>query len=138
MSHLMIHELHTREDLVRVVDEGSGPALIDFWADWCGPCKATAPHFAAAAERYGEKVTFCKVDTENARELAAAFNIRSLPTLAVLQDGEVVDVHIGAATQKTIESLADRALARAERTERVEAAGGGLKGRFKVMLGLDQ
>lgn len=134
----MIHDLHTREDLVRVVDAEARPALIDFWADWCGPCKATAPHFAAAAERFEGRVTFCKVDTEHARELAAAFNIRSLPTLAVLHHGEVVDVHIGAANQATIEALAERVLARAERAERVEAAGGGLKGRLKVMLGLDK
>ncbi len=134
----MVHELRNSDDLVRVVDEGDRPALIDFWADWCGPCRVTAPHFAAAAERYGDQVAFCKVDTERARDLAAAFNIRSLPTLAVLHHGQVVDVHVGAASQKTIEALADNVLARSARAERIEAAGGGFKGRLKVMLGLDR
>ncbi len=137
-TRCVVHEIHDREAFAQTVDDAGRPALVDFWADWCGPCKITKPHFAAAAESYVDRVTFCSVDTERARDVAAAFGIRSLPTIAVLLDGEVVDVHIGAASQKTIEALAERVLARSERAERVQAAGGGMKGRLKVMLGLDR
>lgn len=134
----MVHEIYTREAFSKLVDGDPRPAIIDFWADWCGPCKITAPHFAAAAERMSDEVVFAKVDTERAPDVARAFGIRSLPTLAVLHDGEVVDVHIGAASQATIEALAKRALDRANRAQRVEAAGGGVSGRLKVMLNLDR
>jgi thioredoxin 1 len=134
----VVYEIHDRAAFAEIVDGAGRPALVDFWADWCGPCKITGPHFAAASERFVDQVTFCKVDTERARDVAAAFGIRSLPTIAVLLDGEVVDVHIGAASQKTIEALAERVLAKAQKAERIDAAGGGVKGRLKVMLGLDR
>jgi thioredoxin len=61
--------------------EGKVPAIIDFYADWCGPCKMIAPILEQLSEEYGDKLTIYKVDTEAEQELAAAFAIRSIPSM---------------------------------------------------------
>ena len=61
--------------------EGDKPALIDFYADWCGPCKMLAPILEELSEEYGEKINIYKIDTEAEQELAAAFGIRSIPSM---------------------------------------------------------
>jgi thioredoxin 1 len=61
--------------------EGKRPVLIDFYADWCGPCKALAPILEQLSEEYGDKIDVYKIDTEAEQELAAAFGIRSIPSM---------------------------------------------------------
>ena len=61
--------------------EGNKPALIDFYADWCGPCKMLAPILEELSEEYGDKINIYKIDTEAEQELAAAFGIRSIPSM---------------------------------------------------------
>ena len=61
--------------------EGHKPALIDFYADWCGPCKMLAPILEELSEEYGDKINIYKIDTEAEQELAAAFGIRSIPSM---------------------------------------------------------
>jgi thioredoxin 1 len=61
--------------------KGSVPAIIDFYADWCGPCKMIAPILEQLSEEYGDKITIYKVDTEAEQELSAAFGIRSIPSM---------------------------------------------------------
>ncbi len=69
--------------------------IIDFWADWCGPCRSFAPTFEAAAEKYPE-IAFAKVNTEEQREMAAGFNIRSIPTLMVFREQVILYAEAGA------------------------------------------
>lgn len=77
------------------VTRGARPVVVDFWANWCGPCHAFAPVFAAEAAKRAD-VVFAKVDTDASPELSARYGIRSIPTLAVFHRGEVVQRISGA------------------------------------------
>jgi thioredoxin 2 len=72
------------------------PVVVDFWAEWCGPCKMMAPAFAAAAKEMEPEVRFAKLDTEAAQATAARCDIRSIPTLALFRNGREVARQPGA------------------------------------------
>lgn len=85
----MVKELMTHEFESEVIGSDK-PALVDFWASWCNPCKMMAPIFAEAESEIGNKIKFFKVNVEEERELAQLYGVMSIPTLILFKEGEEV------------------------------------------------
>ena len=81
------------------------PAMVDFWAEWCGPCRVIAPYVEQLAAEYEGKVVVGKVNVEQCSDIANRFGIRNIPTILFFKGGELVDKHVGA-TSKAV--LADK------------------------------
>ena len=73
------------------VSSGPAPVVVDFWAPWCGPCKAIAPILEELAEELGGAVKICKVNVDNNSEVATKYEIRAIPTILIFKDGKVAD-----------------------------------------------
>jgi len=99
----------TKESFAQSID-GHPFAVVDFWAPWCGPCRAFAPVFAAAAGLHPD-LLFAKVNTEDQQELAAYFHIRSIPTLMIFRANIIVFAQSGALSAPALEEVLAAALA---------------------------
>lgn len=77
------------------ISDASVPVVVDFWAPWCGPCKAIAPILEELASELGDSVKICKVNVDNNSEIAGKFEIRAIPTILVFKAGEVADTIVG-------------------------------------------
>jgi thioredoxin 1 len=87
------------------------PALVDFWAPWCGPCKAVSPIIEKLADSYGGQILFAKCNADDSQQTTAKFGIKSIPTLMFFKDGSIFDKITGATNQAKIEDVLKKIIA---------------------------
>ena len=103
MSNVVVVE--NKDDFQKEVINTEGPVLVDFWAEWCGPCKQLAPLVEDASEEFKDKIKVCKMDVDSNRETAAEFGIRSIPTLMIFENGEPIGTEIGALSKLQLDEF---------------------------------
>ncbi len=104
------------ENLVIVTDDSfendiinaDKPALVDFWAAWCGPCRSVGPIVEELAGEYAEKIKVCKMNVDENKQTPTKYGVRGIPTLMLFNNGEVVDQIVGAVPKSRIQELLDR------------------------------
>ena len=101
MKELVIN----KENFENEVVNSDKPVLLDFWAEWCGPCRMLSPVVSEIAEKYDGKIKVGKVNVDNEIELASAFQISSIPALSVVKDGRVVNSAVGFRNIEQIEAM---------------------------------
>ena len=88
------------------------PVFVDFWAEWCGPCRMVSPVVEELAGEYDGKVKFVKVNVDDANEIASKYNVFSIPTLALFNKGEIIGQQVGAASKDSYKNMIDSALSK--------------------------
>jgi len=83
------------------------PVIMDFWAEWCGPCKALTPILEDVAKTHSGKVKFAKMNVDDNQDTPAKYGIRGIPTLIIFKDGEVVATRVGGASKSQLEAFID-------------------------------
>jgi len=97
-------------DFDQQVLQSDVPVLVDFWAEWCGPCKAIGPSVEQIASEFDGRAKVYKLDVDNEREVAERYGVMSIPALFVFKNGEIVDKMVGAAPKDQIASMLTRNL----------------------------
>ncbi len=100
----------TQEALTAQISKSDIPVVVDFWAPWCGPCKAMAPAYAQVSTRMDSRARFIKVNTDEEQALGAQYGIRSIPTLAIFQSGKEIARISGALPATSMEQWIERAI----------------------------
>ncbi|MBL7005372.1 MAG: thioredoxin [Gammaproteobacteria bacterium] len=99
--------IEAKRDTIEDIVENSDIVIFDFWAPWCGPCRSFAPIFEAASDKFTD-VVFSKVNTEEEREIAAHFSIRSIPTIMIFREQMLVYAQPGSIPENEIGALIDK------------------------------
>nr|WP_207161511.1 thioredoxin TrxA [Rhabdochromatium marinum] len=100
--------LHVTDDTFEAdVLQSSTPVLVDYWANWCAPCKMIAPILEEIAEEYDERVKVAKVDIDENRAVTERFNVRGIPTLILFKNGEAEAIKVGAVSKSQLTAFID-------------------------------
>jgi len=91
--------------------DNSGVSVVDFWAEWCGPCRMITPIIEELATEYDGKATIGKVNVDHNPEVSMKYGVRSIPTILILKNGEVVDKHVGTTTKAALAAKIESAMA---------------------------
>ena len=97
----------TDSNFDELVMKSDKPVLVDFWAEWCGPCRMVGPVVEELAKEYDGKAVVGKVNVDNNPQISAKFGIRNIPTLLFFKDGKLVDKHVGVAPKSTLAGKLD-------------------------------
>jgi thioredoxin 1 len=97
----------TNENLDSVLKDATTPVLVDFWAEWCGPCKMIAPVLEELATEYAGRVTIAKLNVDDHRDATEQFNIRGIPTLILFKNGEAEATKVGALSKSQLAAFLD-------------------------------
>ncbi len=89
-----------------------GPVLVEFWAEWCGPCKMMAPLLEETARTYGEQIRVAKVNVDEEPQLASRYHVRSIPSMMIFRDGHPVATQVGAVNRSRLETFIEAQLPR--------------------------
>lgn len=100
----------TSENFESDVLKSDGPVLMDFWAEWCGPCKMLAPILDQIADEYKDRLQIAKLDVEESQNIAMQFGVRSIPTLILFKNGVVEAQHVGMLSKEQLTKLLDEKL----------------------------
>jgi len=97
----------TDDSFDQEVLSANGPVLVDYWAEWCGPCKMIGPIIEEIAEEYGDKLKVTKLDIDNNNKTPMQYRIRGIPTLMIFRDGKVQATKVGALTKGQLKAFVD-------------------------------
>lgn len=105
MSDKILHV--TDDSFEQDVLQSANPVLVDYWANWCAPCKMIAPILEEIAEEYGERIKVVKVDIDENRAVTERFNVRGIPTLILFKNGEAEAIKVGAVSKSQLTAFID-------------------------------
>lgn len=106
----MVNEIKNSQQFEQEVLNSANPVFVDFWAEWCGPCRAMSSVVEELSDEYGNKVDFVKINVDENGDLAQKYNVFSIPTLAIFKNGEIVSQKMGAATKESFKTMIDSSL----------------------------
>ena len=98
------------DNFVQEVLESDKPVVIDFWAAWCNPCKMMTPEIEKLSEEYGDKIKFCKLNTEENPEISSQYTVQSIPTIMIFYKGKIIGRFVGFAPKEALERMLKNAL----------------------------
>ena len=105
-----MNEIKNSQQFEQEVLNSANPVFVDFWAEWCGPCRTISPVVEELSSEYDDKVNFVKINVDENNELAQKYNVFSIPTLAIFKNGKVVSQKVGAATKESFKTMIDSSL----------------------------